>query len=326
MQGIRAPRVPRSRIVPFLRRASLLGGLCASTLIGGAALASADQPDTGPPAGKASAAVEQRGSTPAPDTRTTTSNGKASESPGKSATTEPSPAAPPRPVEAPQPGPATPAESVPTKPAQAEPAKPAPAEPAEPTRAKPARPASAEPASASVSESPGRKPAKIQRPAASASASASEAAPSNSKKKPEHAKAAKRGSKGAKNPPNKIARPDAHPSPQSSVSASTDLPEHTGANTRSQDTEAKPRAPDTRPRQAPLLPQERPGEAPTPPAQPVPTFSSASGGSINGLRYVHYTLPTTPDSGALTAGSLVAQRNIDPDIDTRSTEPVASPD
>lgn len=316
VQGIRAPRVPRSRFVPLLLRASLIGGLCAGTLIGGAAAASAGQPDTGH-AGKTSVAVAQRHRAD-PDAGASASNGAAGQSAGKPAAAEPDRPARPHPVEparsgtsehAPErprarPGPVTPAD--PAKPTQVEPSKPAPADPAEPARASVSTP--------SASDS-----AELQRP--------DESEASNSTKKPsEHAKPAKHGLKSTKNSPHELVRTTTQAPPQGPVANAVDPSERADPDTRSQDTEAKPRAPDPGARQTPLLPQDRRGKAPTPPAQPAPTFSSTSGGSINGLRYVHYTLPTAPNPHALTASALVAQRNIDPHVDTRSTEPVPSPD
>lgn len=291
VQGIRAQRVPRSRVAPFLLRVALFSGVCATALLGGTAVASAGPPEEGPPTGHGAVKA-------------------VSEAPAQIA----QPAAQSANPQADNKSPAEPAE--PTKPALATPATPAPPALAEPARPEPSQPAHARPARPQQPRTPAEPAASESTESQGTPASADNAIPAQAQSP--HAT-----SHAAKNHLDQVAQPSAaHRT--APVPGSVDEPGQSEPSSWQASTEAEPRAPNAEP-QRPLKPlRDQPD--PTPPAQPAPTCNSAGGTAINGLRYAHYILPTAPGPPARGAGAVVAQRDIDPEIDTRSTEPAASPD
>lgn len=296
MKGICALRGPRSRIATFLVRVSLFSGVCLGVMVGGATAASAaehahaDQPSASQPASESSK----------PDSGERTSGsgatGSSSEKPTAKASepkTEGPRSAKPEKVE-----PAKPEKAQPEKPAAVEPAKPA--KPAEPDVHAPAEPEVDEPAQAGTNSS---------------SHASSEEKPGSPAKA--------NGARHHNTPAVAHGQPEA-PDPDLVSEPMTRQPVNaTGTSTARDD--AQPRAPDAERSSDVESPTSPSPSVPAPCSPPASSLTTASAGGFGGLRNAHAILPSAPDLSG-TAATLVVQRDIGPDISTRSAETTASPD
>lgn len=315
MKGFCASRGPRSRTATFLVRVSLFSGLCLGVMVGGATAASAaehahaDKPSVSQSASASSESdpgEKKPSGSEAKSSRNAKPTGKSSKLAEK--TSQPKAESD---DEAPRPEQVRPDE--PAKPAKAQPEKPAEAEPAKPEKpAKPEVSAPAEPETDALGS--GDKPAQAEANSSSHANAASE----QDQDRPTKATGARHHAPAVAHGQPKAPAPDLL-----GTSVARQAVKVSGRSTARDD--AQPRAPDAE-RTPDVEPPSSPRPAvPAPCAPPPGSLTSASAGSIGGLRNAHAILPGSPDLSD-TAATVVAQRDIGPDISIRSVETTASPD
>ncbi|MDI2031158.1 hypothetical protein QFW96_21195 [Saccharopolyspora sp. TS4A08] len=202
------------------------------------------------------------------------------------------------------------------EPAKPEKVQPETAEPAKPEKVQPSKPDVPSPAEPAVgnSEDDGQRPEQAETNSSSNADSASEKGQGSSAQvsHARHTTPAAAHGQQQETTPELVSEPITHESAAA-----------TGTSTARDD--AQPRAPD----EAPAPDVERQSDsspaAPAPCSPPASSLTSANTGCIGGLRSAHAILPGSPDLSD-TAAALVAQRDIGPDINTRSAETTASPD
>lgn len=322
VKGIRAVRGPRSRTAAFLVKASLFSGLCLGVMVGGATAASAgenahaDKPGVSQSASASASSKPDSGDHPSGSKAKGSGSGKSSK-PAEKVSQQKSTRSQ-KAVETEKPDPPKKVQA--EKPEKVEPAKPDKAAPAEPAVTAPAAPdtgnASANANANAVSNG--------NTSANTNSSSHGSSAHANSASQGEHDSLGKGNSARHKNI-HAVADEQSNapssavftgPTVRTSVKAS-------GTGTTRDD--ARPRAPD-----ADEAPDGDPSGGPSPAvpspcSPPASSLTAASVGGVGGLRQVHAILPTAPDLSG-TAAILVAQRDIGPNVSTRSAETTASPD
>ncbi|MEB3370265.1 hypothetical protein [Saccharopolyspora mangrovi] len=316
VKGICASRGPRSRTATFLVRVSLFSGLCLGVMVGGATAASAaehahaDKPSLAQPASSNESDSGEKASG-----SETKSSGKAKPA-GKSS--KPAEKASRLKADSDESEPAQPENAQPDQPTKAEPAKPAEVEPAKPAEVEPAKPAKPEvpaPAEPEINApGSGDTPAHAEANASAHAIAASE----GDQDRPAKANGARHHAPAVAHGQPKAPTPDLV-----GMSVARQAVKVPGRSTAPDD--AQPRAPDADGTPDVEPPSDPGPAAPAPCAPPPGSLTSASAGSIGGLRNAHAILPSSPDLSD-TGATVVAQRDIGPDISIRSVETTASPD
>jgi hypothetical protein len=329
VKGIRAVRGPRSRTAAFLVKASLFSGLCLGVMVGGATAASAgenahaDKPGVSQSASASASSKPDSGDHPSGSKAKGSGAGKSSKPAEKVSQQKSTQSQKAVETEKPDPPKKVQAE----RPEKVEPAKPDKAAPAAPAVTAPVVTAPAAPDTGNASAnatSNGNASANASSSSNGSSAHANSSSHANSASPDEHDSLGKGNSARHKNT-HAVADEQSN-APSSAVFTGPTVRksvEASGTGTTRDD--ARPRAPD-----ADEAPDGDPSGGPSPAvpspcSPPASSLTAASAGGVGGLRQAHAILPTAPDlSGA--AAILVAQRDIGPNVSTRSAETTASPD